>query len=129
MACKTLSELSIAGLTVIEGGIEAFARAGGETEKGRAVVSIERQVRIAAGSLVVLGVALGSFVHPAFTLLAAVVGGGLIFAGATDWCGMGLMLARAPWNRSSSESPGSGGACAASLPSASVDSAPSDNVQ
>lgn len=129
MARETLSELSIAGLTVLEGGIEAYARVGGETEKGRAVVSIERQVRIGAGSLVVLGVALGSFVHPAFTLLAALVGGGLIFAGVTDWCGMGLMLARAPWNRSSSEAPGSGGACAATMPSASAASAPSATVQ
>jgi len=56
-------------------------------------------VRIAAGSLVLLGATLGSFVHPAFIGLAAFVGAGLIFAGITDTCGMGMLLARMPWNR------------------------------
>ena len=66
---------------------------------GSRVISLERQVRIAAGSLVLLGVALGLLVHPAFIGLAAFVGAGLVFAGVTDWCGMGLLLARMPWNQ------------------------------
>ena len=52
-----------------------------------------------AGSLVVLGTVLGAFVHPAFLGLPAFVGAGLIFAGVTDTCGMGMLLARMPWNR------------------------------
>ena len=56
-------------------------------------------MRIAAGSLVVLGTALGFFVHPAFLGLAAFVGAGLVFAGVTDTCGMGMLLARMPWNQ------------------------------
>jgi hypothetical protein len=63
------------------------------------VLAIERQVRIAAGSMVVLGVLLAVLVHPGFAGVAAFVGAGLVFAGITDWCGMGLLLARAPWNR------------------------------
>mgnify|MGYP003572779105 FL=1 len=62
-------------------------------------MSLERQVRIAAGSLVVLGVALGFAVHPGFFGLAGFVGAGLVFAGLTDTCGMGMVLARMPWNR------------------------------
>ncbi len=42
---------------------------------------------------------LGTFVHGGFYGLSGFVGAGLIFAGVTDWCGMGLLLARAPWNR------------------------------
>jgi hypothetical protein len=42
---------------------------------------------------------LGYFVHPAFIGLSAFVGAGLVFAGITDWCGMGLLLARFPWNK------------------------------
>jgi len=61
--------------------------------------ALERQVRVAAGSLVLLGVSLGHFVHPLFLGLSAFVGAGLVFAGVTDWCGMGMLLARAPWNR------------------------------
>lgn len=49
--------------------------------------------------MVLLGVIVGTLVHPAFYGLSAFVGAGLIFAGVTDWCGMGLLLARAPWNQ------------------------------
>jgi predicted branched-subunit amino acid permease len=62
-------------------------------------ISVERQVRIAAGSIVLSGVLLSKFVHPNFVWLSGFVGAGLIFAGITDFCGMGLLLAKAPWNR------------------------------
>jgi hypothetical protein len=66
---------------------------------GKKNISIERQVRIAAGGLVLLGVILGFLINHVFLLLSGFVGAGLILAGITDWCGMGLLLARAPWNR------------------------------
>ncbi len=62
------------------------------------VISLERQVRIVAGSLVLIGVLLGWFVHRGFFGLSAFVGAGLVFAGITDFCGMGLLLAKLPWN-------------------------------
>jgi acetyltransferase-like isoleucine patch superfamily enzyme len=65
----------------------------------KSAISIERQVRIGAGILVLTGVILGFLIHPAFFGLSAFIGAGLVFAGVTDWCGMGLLLARAPWNR------------------------------
>ena len=73
------------------------SRSGGRA--GRKSIWLERQVRIAAGSLVVLGALLGWLVHPAFVGLSAFVGAGLVFAGVTDTCGMGMVLARMPWNR------------------------------
>ncbi|MEI6322200.1 MAG: rhodanese-like domain-containing protein [bacterium] len=85
---------------VVQGGTQAWIAAGLPVFKGEsAVISIERQVRIGAGSLVLLGVILSIFVNPYFIILPIFVGAGLIFAGVTDWCGMGLLLARAPWNR------------------------------
>ena len=83
----------------VEGGTLAWERLGLPVVRGEKAMSLERQVRIAAGSLVVLGTALGAFVHPAFLGLAAFVGAGLVFAGVTDTCGMGMLLARMPWNR------------------------------
>jgi rhodanese-related sulfurtransferase len=83
----------------VEGGTLAWERAGLPVVRGPRAMSLERQVRIAAGSLVVLGTGLGAFVHPAFLGLAAFVGAGLVFAGVTDTCGMGMLLARLPWNR------------------------------
>ena len=88
------------GAVVVEGGVSAWIEAGFEVIKGNTkIISLERQVRIAAGSLVLLGVILGKFVHPGFYWLSAFIGAGLINAGITDWCGMGLLLARLPWNR------------------------------
>jgi rhodanese-related sulfurtransferase len=83
----------------VEGGTLAWERAGLPVVRGREAMSLERQVRIAAGSLVLLGTSLGAFVHPGFLALPAFVGAGLVFAGVTDTCGMGMLLARMPWNR------------------------------
>ncbi|HUE71878.1 MAG TPA: rhodanese-like domain-containing protein [Pirellulaceae bacterium] len=118
-ACQQLEK---SGLNVVnvEGGTLAWEQAGLPVVRGKKTISLERQVRIAAGSLVVLGVALGWFVHPAFFLLSAFVGGGLVFAGITDTCGMGMLLARMPWNHVKDETspqsskpaaPSSGRAC------------------
>ena len=88
----------------VEGGTIAWEKAGLTLIRGRKAMSLERQVRIAAGSLVVIGTGLGAFVHPAFLGLAGIVGAGLVFAGVTDTCGMGMILARMPWNRTDSTS-------------------------
>ena len=115
-----LQRLGLGGLSVITGGLIAWRAAGGPVREGDTkVISLERQVRIGAGALVLLGIALGLFVHPALLGLSAFVGAGLVFAGVTDWCGMGLLLARAPWNQRGAQ-PGApaaaGGTCAATAP-------------
>lgn len=77
----------------------ACIEAGLPVTRGKKSMSLERQVRIAAGSLVLLGAGLGWWVHPAFVALSAFVGAGLVFAGLTDTCGMGMLIARMPWNQ------------------------------
>jgi rhodanese-related sulfurtransferase len=89
----------IPGLCVLDGGVTAWEDAGLEVARGRKAMSLERQVRIAAGLFVLAGVALSVFVNPWWIALSAFVGAGLVFAGITDTCGMGLILARMPWNR------------------------------
>lgn len=84
----------------LEGGIEAWKQAGLPVHSNRkAPIEIMRQVQITAGALVLLGVALGWFVSPAFHALSAFIGAGLTFAGATGWCGMAMLLKTMPWNR------------------------------
>jgi len=90
---------------VLEGGVEDWTSAGHPVVRGKAGMSLERQVRIAAGTLVVVGAVLGLLIHSAFVGLAAFVGAGLVFAGVTDTCGMALVLGRMPWNRSGATSP------------------------
>ncbi len=105
-ATKAAEQLKRAGLddvVVVEGGTNAWAAAGLPVVRGRKTISIERQVRIGAGTLVLIGTGLGWFVHPAFFILSAFVGAGLVFAGVTDICGMAIVLAKAPWNRTGKE--------------------------
>jgi rhodanese-related sulfurtransferase len=85
---------------VLEGGIEAWKKAGLPVSLDkRQPIEINRQVQIAAGSLVLLGVLLGAFVTPGFYALAAFVGAGLAFAGVSGFCGMARVFALMPWNR------------------------------
>lgn len=97
-AASKLSSSSLPNLAVLEGGVLAWDAAGFPLERGRKTMSLERQVRIAAGALVFTGSALAWFVNPAWLALPAFVGAGLVFAGVTDFCGMGLLIARLPWN-------------------------------
>ncbi len=99
-AAKKLEHSGFCECHVVEGGTLAWAEAGLPVNRGSSkVISLERQVRIAAGSLALGGVLLAHFVNPGFIWLSGFIGAGLIFAGITDWCGMGLLLARMPWNR------------------------------
>lgn len=98
-ACEKLLKAGFPNVINVEGGTTACVAEGLPVVRGKKAISLERQVRIAAGSLVLLGAALSWFVHPAFLGLSAFVGAGLVFAGITDTCGMGMMLARMPWNQ------------------------------
>jgi rhodanese-related sulfurtransferase len=98
-AAEKFAKEGFAHPVVVEGGTLAWIEANLPVKRGKTkVVSLERQVRIVAGSLVLTGVLLGWLVHPGFVGLSAFAGGGLVFAGITDFCGMGLLLAKLPWN-------------------------------
>jgi rhodanese-related sulfurtransferase len=85
----------------LAGGIEAWKATGQPVYKpaGAPKIGVMRQVQMTAGSLVVVGVLLGVLVNPWFLILPGFVGSGLVFAGASGWCGMALLLAKMPWNR------------------------------
>jgi rhodanese-related sulfurtransferase len=97
--CEKFQKAGFSNVINVEGGTIACIEAGLPVVRGKKTISLERQVRIAAGLLVLLGTVLGSFVHPAFIGLSAFVGAGLTFAGITDTCAMGMILARMPWNQ------------------------------
>ncbi len=105
-AAEQLARATDKSIFVVEGGTDACDASGMPVNRGRETMSLERQVRIAAGSLVLLGVVLGALVHPWFVGLSAFVGAGLVFAGLTDTCAMGMMLARMPWNNTGGTNPG-----------------------
>jgi rhodanese-related sulfurtransferase len=84
----------------LEGGLEAWKKAGLPVHVDRSrPIELIRQVQIGAGALVLLGLALALAINPWFAALSAFVGAGLVFAGATGFCGMARLLAVMPWNR------------------------------
>lgn len=84
----------------LEGGLEAWQQAGLSVERqARAPLPLMRQVQIAAGSLVLLGLIGSQMLAPAWIALSWFVGAGLVFAGISGVCGMARLLAMMPWNR------------------------------
>lgn len=107
-AVQKFLDAGIVNVVNVEGGTTAWEAAGLPVSRGKKAISLDRQVRIVAGALVFAGSALGYFVNPYFIGLSAFVGAGLVFAGITDTCGMGMMIAKMPWNRCQD-----GGSCSA----------------
>ena len=117
LVCRTGSRARLAAAElggfrtrILEGGLVAWQEAGHPVVEGKAHMSLERQVRIAAGALACVGGGLAMAVSPWFGLLPAFVGAGLVYAGMTDRCGMAMLLGRLPYNRRGAEAAGT---CAA----------------
>jgi rhodanese-related sulfurtransferase len=92
-------------VTVLEGGTMAWTAAGlPVVTSASSRISIERQVRLIAGLLVLVGVFLSVTVNHYFVYFAALIGAGLTFAGLTDICLMAGLLLRMPWNRPRNQS-------------------------
>ena len=83
----------------VTGGTDAWQAAQLPMEEHEQTMSLERQIRIAAGILTLTGTSLAILVHPYYIGIALFTGAGLIFAGVTDLCGIGVLLAKMPWNR------------------------------
>ncbi len=104
-ARKADNELRAAGLdriSVLEGGITAWEQQGQNVARGTQKWSLERQVRLVAGSLVLAGAAGGLLLWQPLTLLSLFVGAGLTFAAITNTCGMAMLLAKLPYNKGQS---------------------------
>ncbi len=101
-ACERFIAAGFENVVNVEGGTTAWVNDGLPVMRGRKSMSLDRQMRIVAGSLVLIGVALAYFIDPRFIGLSAFVGAGLTFAGITDLCPMMNALAMMPWNQSKS---------------------------
>ena len=102
LAAEKFIEQGFTKIYVIEGGLLACEAAGHKIKQSTlnmSVISLERQVRIAAGSMVILGSLFGLIFNPLFMLIPLFIGGGLVFSGITNCCGLGSLLIKAPWNR------------------------------
>jgi rhodanese-related sulfurtransferase len=94
-----LREEGLDSVTVLEGGITSWQQRGLDVIRGPEKWSLERQVRLVAGSLVAIGALGGLLLWKPLTLLSLFVGGGLTFAAITNTCGMAMLLSKLPYNR------------------------------
>ncbi len=99
MACQKFVDAGFLNVVSIDGGTCAWEEAGFPVVRGKKSISLERQVRIATGFLTLIGALLGFFYSPYFIGLSGFVGAGLMFAGITDTCAMGMLIAKMPWNQ------------------------------
>lgn len=102
-ARQRLGKAGMEGAYVLTGGAPGFAAVGGDVVRGKNRWDLERQVRLTAGSLVVLGLAGGKLISPKVRLLAGAIGAGLTFSAATNTCAMGKALSAMPWNKAAQE--------------------------
>lgn len=101
-AREALEGAKMPNLHVLEGGVNGWVASGKPVKRGAERISMERQVRIAAGGMAALGGLLALTVNRRFGALPAFVGSGLVFAGVTDTCGMAALLAKLPYNQAAS---------------------------
>ena len=99
IAYEYLTNNGVSHCRILEGGITGWVNSGNPVIRGRKGISLEGQVRAIAGSLIVLGVGLGVSVSVWFFFIPALVGIGLIHAGLTDSCLMGMLLSKLPMNK------------------------------
>ena len=105
-AMNRLTGMGFSNLVMVEGGLKACRAAGVDVVTVKKTIPIVRQVMLVAGAMVVLGLLLAHWSSPYFLLVDAVVGFGMIFAGATGICPMACILERMPWNRVAGCAPG-----------------------
>jgi rhodanese-related sulfurtransferase len=98
-AAEKIQNAGFDNLFLVEGGTQAWKKAGLPMQRCGSSISLERQVQILIGTLLVLKVFFGFTVHELFFAAIPIIGAGLIVTGITRWCGMSRLLALLPWNQ------------------------------
>ena len=99
-ACQAFIDAGYTDVINVEGGTSAWDAAGlPVVRSNKSVMSLERQVRLTVGVVVLISTFLAIMVHPYFAGVAAAMGAGLTFAAITDSCALGMVLAKMPWNQ------------------------------
>lgn len=99
-ARERLMRAGVQTANILNGGIIEFDKARPDrVRRGKSRWAMDRQVRLTAGSLVVVGFLGGRLVSPRIGFLAGAVGAGLTVSALTDSCMMASVLSKMPWNK------------------------------
>ncbi|HCU24319.1 MAG TPA: MBL fold metallo-hydrolase [Deltaproteobacteria bacterium] len=106
LIASRLQAAGFSNIVHVDGGINAWEAAGLPLQRGtKTTMSMERQIRLTAGGLVLLGLVLGTWLHPLAYLISAVAGAGLFYGGITDNCNLTRLLVKMPWNAPPGKNP------------------------
>ena len=119
MAATILMQKGFPKVAVIDGGLNAWQKENLPTRKTKTAVAIERQVRIMAGSLILIG-SLLCLLNIWFVIIPLWVGAALVFAGVSDTCLMARLLMKLPYNRKALAA-SDGGTCSIDGGTCSID--------
>lgn len=107
-AIEKLERVGVQGCVLVEGGTQAWIDAGLPVIHGESrALPLMRQMQITAGFLSAVGAVLALTVNPRYAFIPLFIGCGLLFAGLTGFCGLALLLAKMPWNKTSTCNPAS----------------------
>ncbi|MFF4621546.1 rhodanese-like domain-containing protein [Nonomuraea jabiensis] len=96
-AARVIAEAGLP-LRVLHGGLMAWEATGAPVNRGTERWDLERQVRLVAGSVVLVS-GLAGLVVPGAHLIGTAIGAGLAFAALSNTCAMGMLLSKLPYNR------------------------------
>jgi rhodanese-related sulfurtransferase len=112
-ATRAIQKLESAGVkecVLLEGGTQAWVDAGLPVNRGQSrVLPLMRQVQITIGAISASGSLLALLVDPKFAFVPLLMGCGLLMAGITGFCGLAVLMAKMPWNKT--ESPKGSSCC------------------
>lgn len=112
MAADMLIQSGINDVKIMSGGMTSWQKEKLPVIKGEGGISLERQIRLIAGSFILSGIVLSWLFHWAFIFVAVFVSCGLIYSGLTDNCFMGMLLMKLPYNKRLYKTKLGGGTCA-----------------
>jgi rhodanese-related sulfurtransferase len=105
-AARAIQKLEAAGVkecVLLDGGTQAWVDAGFPVNRGQSrVLPLMRQVQITIGAIAATGSLLALLVDPKFAVIPLFMGCGLLMAGITGFCGLALLIAKMPWNKTTS---------------------------
>jgi rhodanese-related sulfurtransferase len=99
-AYEKLRTAGCEGLSILEGGVNAWAAAGLPLERStKKHLPLMRQVQLTIGLITLIGSLVALTVNKNFAIVPALLGAGMTMAGVTGWCGLAVLISKMPWNK------------------------------
>ncbi|MHC5083580.1 MAG: MBL fold metallo-hydrolase [Planctomycetota bacterium] len=121
-AAETLLSVGIQNICIARESLNGWLKHKYPVVKEKVPMSLERQVRTIAGTMVLVGSILAILISKWFLVIPLWVGAGLFYAGLSNSCMMGQLLRKLPYNQKAEQTKSTpGGTCAMDSGTCAVD--------